>query len=426
MHPPSTTVFEDIMRHPLIGKKYANINLEVLRRGQDSSDLTDDSFDRLRYVCDKLQIWPRDSARVVMVCGTNGKGTTCSIFESLAISKGYRAAVFSSPEILDTSECIRLNGKRIDSDTLNGTLWSFLEKFPELNFTTFELEFLAFLQSVKSVCSDFLIVEVGLGGEKDATNLLSRRDAVVVTSIAYDHSDIFGDSIEEIASAEASLLQPEDNAFLGDIPAQLRPVFSRQTCLAPTVFDPLTVFENKVIPLVQLRGRDAETLLWSSTYYYTKVVASVFRSFGENVSNDDILEVALSTKQFGRYSCIRVSPEIYLDTAHNRAAVEHLVDWHKSLGREWVPILSIRESRNPDDLVLPLIGTTNDVCFIDVRTKRCHTAASLVERYKCEFPRVKIVGCLSELQFLELPGVIFGSFPGSRQLVLDSHSEPYE
>jgi dihydrofolate synthase/folylpolyglutamate synthase len=156
---------------------------------------------------------------VITVGGTNGKGSTCAILETILLRAGYRVGCHTSPHLLAFNERARLNG--VDAtDTELLEQFEAVEKarcsFPEpVSLTYFEFTTLAIMRLFATRAFDAVILEVGLGGRLDAVNIID-TDCAVVTSIDIDHTDFLGDTREKIGFEKAGIMRPDTPAVCGD------------------------------------------------------------------------------------------------------------------------------------------------------------------------------------------------------------------
>lgn len=168
-------------------------------------------LDRIKMLLDRLGN-PEKSLRFIHVAGTNGKGTVCSFLASILQQAGYKTGLYTSPYIVDFRERIRVNGEMIsenDLDSVTGTVKTEIEKLraEDVIITEFEaVTAAAFLYYKNSRC-DFVVLETGLGGRFDATNVIERPLMSVITSISLDHVNILGSNISEIAYEKCGIIK---------------------------------------------------------------------------------------------------------------------------------------------------------------------------------------------------------------------------
>ena len=156
---------------------------------------------------------PQDKLKFVHVAGTNGKGSTCTMIASILSGAGYRTGLFTSPYVIDFRERFMVDGEMISEEefaeimTRVKTVNDLLEK-SGCNLTQFELiTAVAFLWFSQKEC-DVVVLECGLGGRLDSTNVIKEPLCSVITKISLDHTDILGDTVEKIAGEKAGIIKP--------------------------------------------------------------------------------------------------------------------------------------------------------------------------------------------------------------------------
>lgn len=168
-------------------------------------------LDRIRILLEKLGN-PEKSLRCIHVAGTNGKGTVCSFLASVLKEAGYKTGLYTSPYIVDFRERIRINGEMIrenDLDNVTEKVRTEIEKLRNNDIIITEFEAVtaaAFLYYKEQGC-DFVVLETGLGGRFDATNVIGRPLASVIVSISLDHVNILGNTISEIAYEKCGIIK---------------------------------------------------------------------------------------------------------------------------------------------------------------------------------------------------------------------------
>ena len=168
-------------------------------------------LERISMLLDLLDN-PQDKIKTVHIAGTNGKGSTSTMISNMLIAEGYKTGLFTSPYVIDFCERIQINGKNVNKDIFAECVTEVREKIEELNrkdiiITEFEaITASAFLCFVKTGC-EYVILEVGLGGRFDATNVIKKPEAVVITSISLDHIAILGDTISKIAFEKCGIIK---------------------------------------------------------------------------------------------------------------------------------------------------------------------------------------------------------------------------
>ncbi|GGC51380.1 bifunctional folylpolyglutamate synthase/dihydrofolate synthase [Siccirubricoccus deserti] len=170
--------------------------------------LIDLSLGRLQGLLARLGHPERALPPVVHVAGTNGKGSCCAFLRAIAEAAGQRVHVFTSPHLVRFHERIRLAGRLVEEDTLAAALAEVEARNAGAPITVFEVITATALLLFSRVPADLLVLEVGLGGRFDATNVVEAPAVTAITSISMDHMDFLGDRLEKIAFEKAGILKP--------------------------------------------------------------------------------------------------------------------------------------------------------------------------------------------------------------------------
>ena len=167
---------------------------------------------------------PHECLRAIHVAGTNGKGSTSHLIAAALQAQGYRVGLFTSPHLVDFRERIRINGQMIPEEFVVQFVAdnkSFLDELrPSFFETTMALAFLYFAQQQV----DIAVIEVGLGGRLDSTNILSPLLSVI-TNIGIDHTEFLGDTLPQIAREKAGIIKPYTPCVIGETDPLTQPVF---------------------------------------------------------------------------------------------------------------------------------------------------------------------------------------------------------
>ena len=194
--------------------------------------LIDLSLDRLRRLLDRLGNPEAGLPPVIHVAGTNGKGSTCAFLRAMAEAGGWRAHVYTSPHLVRFNERFRVAGRLVDDAALEATLAEIETVNAGDPITVFEVltacAFLLFARRPAELC----ILEVGLGGRGDATNVIARPAATVVTSISLDHRELLGETLAEIAAEKAGIFKPGVPAAFGTEAAEVTAVLRARAAAA--------------------------------------------------------------------------------------------------------------------------------------------------------------------------------------------------
>ena len=177
------------------------------------------SLEDVRDVLDVMGAPDRDIP-AIHVAGTNGKGSVCALLTSILKEAGYKTGTFISPHLIEVRERFLINGAMVDEAVFEDGFGIVLEasrKMMEKGYchpTFFEFLFLMAMVIFKKQDVDVMVLETGMGGRLDTTNVLEHPCACVITSISLDHTKYLGDTLEEIAGEKAGIIKPGGSAYI--------------------------------------------------------------------------------------------------------------------------------------------------------------------------------------------------------------------
>ena len=176
-------------------------------------------LDPMRAACARAD-HPERAFDVVHIGGTNGKGSTCAMVASMARAAGIRGGLYTSPHLVRFAERIRIDGSPIDDSTLTEVLEEALAIGADLSF--FETATFAAFLAFRWAKVDLAVVEVGIGGRLDATNVIPSPRCTAITGVAFDHQDMLGETLDAIAREKAAIAKPGVPMVLGPMPDEAR------------------------------------------------------------------------------------------------------------------------------------------------------------------------------------------------------------
>lgn len=183
-------------------------------------------LERMQAACDALGN-PERSFEAVHIAGTNGKGTVSAFLASIALAGGKRVGFYSSPHLIRFAERIQIDGVPLDDETLLRILTRVLDAAPELTF--FEVTTLTAFLAFQEAKVELAVLEVGLGGRLDATNVIPPPRVAVLTRVAFDHMAELGDSLAKIATEKAGIIKKGSTVVVGKLHPDARDVVERRS-----------------------------------------------------------------------------------------------------------------------------------------------------------------------------------------------------
>lgn len=287
----------------------------------------DMGLERVKIIAQRLDIL-QPAPYVITVAGTNGKGTTCRTLEMILLASKRKVGVYSSPHLLRFTERVRIdNQESTAQETVNAFVE--IEKVRgDISLTYFEYATLAALYQFKKAKLDVVVLEVGLGGRLDATNIVD-ADIAVITTIDIDHVDYLGNTRESIGREKAGIFKSKSIAVVGEqnVPVTIPLVAESVNCPIYTVNsdwsyqqinDNQWSFESPLanyhhLPIANVPLANAATAIAALSY------SSL------NITQDDIVKGLKQASLVGRFQTLQHSPLVIIDVAHNPHAATYLI-----------------------------------------------------------------------------------------------------
>ncbi len=294
-------------------------------------------LDRIKTVATRLDLL-NPAPQVFTVAGTNGKGTTCRTLEAVLIAAGYRVGVYSSPHLVRYTERVRIQGQEL-SEAEHCQSFALLEAGRgDVSLTYFEYGTLSALQLFKQSALDVVILEVGLGGRLDATNIVDANVAVV-TSIALDHTDWLGPDRESIGREKAGVFRGQRPAVVGelDMPVTIAEVAAEKGAQLHRVGQDwhYEVGSNSWSWRCDADGVSLENLPLPNVPLANAATALAALHYSElKIAADSIHQGLQQASLPGRFQQVGESPRLILDVAHNPHAAGYLAGKLSDLPRQ--------------------------------------------------------------------------------------------
>tara|TARA_R100001369_G_scaffold11429_1_gene24884 strand:+ start:6968 stop:8191 length:1224 start_codon:yes stop_codon:yes gene_type:complete len=293
---------------------------------------------------------PHNNFKTLHVAGTNGKGSTSHMLASILQEAGYKVGLYTSPHLIDFRERIKINGKEIPENEVVAFIDSNKNYLESNKMSFFEMSVgMAFTYFGKEKV-DVAVIEVGLGGRLDSTNIIHPLLSVI-TNIGLDHTDILGNTLEEIAAEKAGIIKLNTPVVIGEHQDETFPVFQKiaEKNSAKLI---LASLEDIVLE-TDLKG-DYQDKNSRTAYVATKEL----QSLGFNISSENIerglLTVISNTGLQGRWQQLQLKPKVICDTAHNKEGLTYVMAQLKKESFKKLHIVLGFVSDKKLDTVLPL------------------------------------------------------------------------
>jgi dihydrofolate synthase / folylpolyglutamate synthase len=356
------------------------------------------SLDRMRALTALLGE-PQSSIPSIHITGTNGKGSTTAMATMLLMAKGLSVGTYTSPNLHVVAERIARNGEAIGEEALSEVLTelAMLESLLDERPTRFELLTAAALSWFATEAVDAMVVEVGLGGTWDCTNVV-QGDVAVLTNVSFDHTDVLGPTLEGIAADKAGIIEPGSRVVVGE--------------LAPGLLDIVTQRAEEVgAASVWVYGRDFGleanqvavggrlVALWTPGGRYEDVLvplhgahqgknaavalAAVEAFFGDALAPEVVDEGLAAVRVPGRLEVVGRRPLLLVDGAHNAAGMAALgaaLTEEFAVDGRTVAVVGMLTGRDPSAMLAPLVPAgVSAIVACEPESPRAMRAAAVAE-----------------------------------------------
>ncbi|MGI9593940.1 MAG: bifunctional folylpolyglutamate synthase/dihydrofolate synthase [Patiriisocius sp.] len=320
---------------------------------------------------------PHDRFKSIHVAGTNGKGSTSHMMASVLQEAGYKVGLYTSPHLKDFRERIKINGRMIPKRSVSGFIEKHQTFFNNNNLSFFEMTVgLAFDYFAQNQV-DIAIIEVGLGGRLDSTNIL-RPQVSVITNIGLDHTQFLGTTLGAIAKEKAGIIKSKTPVVIGELHPDTSKIFLQ---MAAQKRAPITFAQKQEIALVDcdLKGN------YQLSNQRTALVALQILSIeGFKISQTHIKRgigaVVFNTGLLGRWQVLQTSPTLICDTAHNKEGLlftmkQLLATTHKKIHI----VFGLVNDKDPE-VILPLLPKSASYYFCAPNISRALKVTSLKQK----------------------------------------------
>ena len=348
---------------------------------------------RIRTLLEKMGN-PQNDLKYIHIAGTNGKGSTAAMTASILRKAGYRTGLYTSPYIYRFHERMQIDGEQIsDEDIVSITeyvkpLADSMEESP----TEFELVCAIAFEYFKRKKCDVVVLEVGLGGEYDATNVISTPEVAVITNIGLDHTDVLGKTIEEIAQAKAGIFKEGGSAVIYRGLPSVESVFE-QVCEQKHISLKKADFDSLKLNSCDLFGQNFDCgarkniqlpLLGDHQLHNASVVLSIADTLiekGWNISEENIYEGIRDVSWPGRFDIVCRDPLFIIDGGHNPQCLEALVKNVEDYlsGRKVIALTGVLADKDYGDMYQPILPLIHEFVCITPDSPRKMEAAELAK-----------------------------------------------
>lgn len=264
---------------------------------------------------------PQRDLKYVHVAGTNGKGSTSHLMASALQEAGYKTGLCTSPHLIDFRERIKVDGHMIPKEEVVQFVTTYKDQWESIAPSFFEMSIAMAFWYFKKVKCDIVVLETGLGGRLDSTNIIT-PEVAVITNVSWDHMNLLGDTLEKIASEKAGIIKKDIPLVLGEMLPNVRSVITEYT-LGMNV----NIFHAEVVedaPETELAGYYQEQNR-RTAYVALKVLSNKGFNIKRNHIEQGFQHVVRNTSLQGRWQQLSEHPLIVADVAHNTDGIQQLI-----------------------------------------------------------------------------------------------------
>ena len=320
----------------------------------------DFNLSRIKKVASRLNI-NKTKSKVFTIAGTNGKGSTVSILESVLIESGYKVGSYTSPHLLEFNERIKINNIPTDTNEICDAFETIEEYRDDITLTFFEFSTLAAFIIFNKMELDVIILEVGLGGRFDAVNIID-PDVSIITNIGLDHTAILGNDLEKIAYEKSGIMRKDKPIIVGyskiheSIKKQSINIGSKLNIINKQFSkeiksDDKWIFSNSDGVKIECENPGIKGNIQINNA--ATAIQAIHCCKGIKLNEDKVVNGLKKAKILGRFQILDSKPKIILDIAHNEQSISMLVNNLKRYypNNKFHAVFSVLRDKKIDDIL---------------------------------------------------------------------------
>lgn len=352
-------------------------------------------LERIKFLMQKSDN-PHTKFPSIHIAGTNGKGTTAALIASILMEAGLKVALYTSPHIKHFNERIRINGNMISDDDLIEFALKYMEIGRVVNSTFFEITTaIAFDYFAKNYV-DIAVVETGLGGRLDATNIITPLLSII-TSIGIEHTDYLGNTLEQIAFEKAGIIKPNIKTIIGELPNPAKNVISEIAAQKQSEIIEIDLTKFKNITINDDFSINAEFVASQDIYKFKTYLLGNHQliNHGLSILASELLrsQFSISTKAIekgienvfknsgltARFQIISTNPLIIIDTAHNPDAFKKLCETIQMIRKEkkFNLVFAAMADKDITQMLINIQNIINELIITQPTTKRAEKVENI-------------------------------------------------
>lgn len=320
---------------------------------------------------------PQNLFKSIHVAGTNGKGSVSHILASVFQENGFKTGLYTSPHLKDYRERIKINGKEIDESVVTQFIENNKDFLNKGDFSFFEMSVGMAFWFFADEKVDFAVIETGLGGRLDSTNIIT-PELSVITNIGMDHTAMLGNSLSEIAGEKAGIIKKNIPVVIGESTRETLPVFKKR---AEFMNAPIFLAEAHAteIPESDLKGAYQKRNIHTALTVLEVLKDKKWKFSSEAIKNG-IQNVVKNTGLRGRWEVLQEDPKVIADTAHNKEGLVYVMNQLQEEDFDQLHIVFGVVNDKDLNVILPLLPKTAIFYFCRPNVPRGMDAETLKEK----------------------------------------------
>ena len=258
---------------------------------------------------------PQEQFKSIHIAGTNGKGSTAHLITSIMQESGFKTGLYTSPHLKDFRERIKINGRKIHKEDVINFVKTNKEDFEKINMSFFEYTVAMAFNHFAKEKVDIAIIETGLGGRLDSTNIIS-PEISIITNIGYDHMNLLGNTLEKIAIEKGGIIKEKTPVIIGRKQKEIKHIFEK-------------ISSKKNTTILYAKQRDVKLNVPDYQKENISTAISAIKilnwKIGDKHIKDGIRNVQLNTGLRGRWENLSENPKVICDTGHNIDGIKNII-----------------------------------------------------------------------------------------------------
>ena len=332
----------------------------------------------ITFICQHLNN-PQNNFKSIHVGGTNGKGSCSHMLSSVLQEAGYKVGLYTSPHLVDFRERVRINGEMISKESVSEFMLKNIDFFEQSNVSFFEMTVGLAFNYFSNNKVDIAIIEVGMGGRLDSTNIINPILSVI-TNISIDHTKFLGSNISQIAKEKAGIIKENTPVVIGETQEKIKDIFIKTAQEKNSEIFFADNFKTNKFDC-DLKGdyqkKNIKTVLKS---------VELINNIGFKIENihlkDGICCVVKNTGFQGRWQILQKEPMIVCDTAHNEAALKEVISQLKTFDNSNLHfIIGFSNDKNLEN-ISTIFPSNSKYYFVQSEVGRARNAKEVRDVFK--------------------------------------------